>query len=143
MKKIYACSKKKLPNILWYVIFAFFVIVEGYQILQLLQIIAYEGKKLPLILNIISYTLLIIMMINNRYFGCRKHYIEFDEDKILFQTRKNKKTEIPYKDIASHEIHIFEIIFHLKNGKKEVLNLDNFTYENIREIKETLLKKLG
>jgi len=62
---------------------------------------------------------------------------------LVYQTAKNKLTTIPYKDIDSHEIHIFEIIFHLKNGEKKILNLDNFVYENIRKIKETLLKKLG
>ncbi len=73
---------------------------------------------------------------------CKKYFVKFDTDKIIFKTRKNKLTEIPYKDIESHEIHIFEIIFHLKNGQTITLNLEQFAYEQLRKVKQELLNYL-
>ena len=142
-KTIYACKKSKFPDFLWHLIFIAFAVIWIFQILFLLKVLPYDGKTLPLVLNTISYSMLLVMMLSYRYINCHKHFVQFDQDKLIFKTLKNKKTIIPYKDIDSHEIHIFEIVFYLKNGKKEVLNLDNFVYENIRKIKETLLKVLG
>ena len=142
-KTIYACKKGKILSRVAMVIFFLLLIFLLLQIAFLFQLFPYQGKKTPLILNIVSYALLTFSFAYNAFFNCNKYYVQFDEDKIVYKTAKNKKKVIPYKDIDSHEIHIFEIVFHLKNGKKEVLNLDNFVYENIRKIKEMLLKVLG
>ncbi len=93
---------------------------------------------------IISNSLMIVFGIIQLFVfnHCKKYFVKFDTDKIIFKTRKNKLTEIPYKDIESHEIHIFEIIFHLKDGQTVTLNLDQFAYEHLRKIKQELLNYL-
>jgi len=143
MRKIYACKQNKYYKLLLYFLLVLLFATLITNIFLLIGKPADERSTSPLWLNIISNVLVFFSIYYSTFYRCNKSFVEFDDDKIVFKTRKNKKTEIPYKDIDSHEIHIFEIVFHLKNGRKEVLNLDDFTYENIRKIKEILLKKLG
>ena len=90
----------------------------------------------------VSNVLLILFGGIKYLFNCTKYFIEFDAEKIKFRTSKNKLTEIYYKDIESHDIHISEIVFHLKNGKTITLNLDVFAYEQLRKVKEEMVKRL-
>ena len=143
MKKIYACKQSKFHKFALYLLMVLLIGSLITNIILLTSKPADEKSSYPLWLNIISNVLVFFSIFYSAFYRCNKSFVEFDDDKIIFQTQKNKRTEIPYKDIDSHEIHIFEIVFHLKNGQKKVLNLDTFTYENIRKIKETLLQKLG
>ena len=143
MKPIYACKKGKTDK---YIALFFFVIGST---LLIINIINYNGlwqdgqmSTSSFYRQVISNILLIIFGLIKGVFNCTKYFVEFDEDKLKFRTSKNKLTEIHYKDIESHDIHIFEIIFHLKNGKTISLNLDVFAYEQLRKVKEEMVKRL-
>ncbi len=143
MKPIYACKKGNLDKKI-----ALFFLVSG-SVLLIINVVSYFGflgggqiSTSNFYRQIVSNVLLILFGGIKYVFNCTKYFVAFDEDKLKFRTSKNKLTEIYYKDIESHDIHIFEIVFHLKNGKTITLNLDVFAYEQIRKVKEEMVKRL-
>ncbi len=139
MKTIYACKNPSIKHYLGW----FFIIGSSLNLIMVLihndPTNFWEYHSL-----IISNSLMIVFGIIQLFVfnHCKKYFVKFDTDKIIFKTRKNKLTEIPYMDIESHEIHIFEIIFHLKDGQTVTLNLDQFAYEHLRKVKQELLNYL-
>ena len=134
MKTIYACKNSSFYRITG----LFFMIISGLMIILYLI----KGDKSdfwgfygPVISS--SFNLILGLVL---YFSkCNRNFVKFDTDKLIFKTSKNKLTEVNYKDIDAPEIHIFEIKLPLKNGKSLIMNLDSFSYEQLRKVKQELL----
>ena len=136
MKTIHAC--KKSPNR----IFGFFMITVSSILIILNLISGYRGHFWEYYGPLISSAINLIAGFLFLYFPkCNRYFVKFDTDKLIFKTRKNKLTEVHYKDIEAPEIHIFEIKLPLKNGKSLIMNLDSFSYEQLRKVKQELLNR--
>jgi len=137
MKTIYACK-----NTSHYRIIGLFIIVVSSIFIIVNLVKGYQGDFWDYYGQLISFSLNLIVGFFLFYFSkCNRYFVKFDTDKIIFKTPKNKLTEVKYKDIDSYEIHIFEIILHLKNGKTISINLEAFSYEQLKKVKEEFLKR--
>ena len=133
MKTIYAC--KKSPNR----IIALFIIISSLIFIILKLIKGNKSESWVFYGQIISFSLNLISGLILYFSKCNRYFVKFDTDKLIFKTSKNKLTEVKYKDIESPEIHVFEIKLPLKNGKSLIMNLDSFSYEQLRKVKQELL----
>jgi len=134
MKTIYACKNSSFYRITG----LFFMIISSLMIILYLI----KGNKNDLwgfYGPIISFSLNLILGLVFYFSKCNRYFVKFDTDKLIFKTSKNKLTEVKYKDIESPEIHVFEIKLPLKNGKSLIMNLDSFSYEQLRKVKQELL----
>ena len=137
MKIINACKSLKYNRYLA----IFFMVVAAINIIIRLiigntsNIFLYYG-------SLISYVVMFAVGLYLYFNDCNKYFFKFENDKLSFNTYKNKLTEIYYKDIDSHEIRTFEIILNLKDGRAININLDPFAYEQLRKIKQELLNYL-
>ena len=139
MKSIYVCNNPSIKQCIG----PFFII--GSTINLILILLHNDPTKFWQYHSLIVSNSLMILFGFIQIFifrNCKKFFVKFDADKLIFQTRNNNLTEIMYKDIESHEIHIFEIILHLKDGRSITINLDAFTYEQLRKVKQELLNRL-
>ncbi len=137
MKTIYAYK-----NSSHYRIIGLFIIIVSSILIILNLVKGYRGNFWEYFGQLITSGINLIIGFLFLYFPkCNSYFVKFDTDKIIFKTPKNKLTEVKYKDIDSYEIHIFEIILHLKNGKTISINLESFSYEQLKKVKEEFLKR--
>ena len=137
MKIINACKSLRYDQYLA----VFFMIIATINII--IRLIAGNTSNVFLYYgSLLSYFVMFGAGLYMYFNNCNKYFFKFENDKLSFKTYKNKLTEIFYKDIESHEIHIFEIILHLKDGRSITINLDAFTYEQLRKVKQELLNRL-
>lgn len=134
MKTIYACKNSKFKGV-----FGILIAVVSVAMIMLYLIKGDSNDFWGFYAPIISFGLNLILGLCFYFSKCNRYFVKFDTDKLIFKTRKNKRTEVNYKDIEAPEIHIFEIKLPLKNGKTISMNLDAFSYEQLRKIKQEIL----
>ncbi len=134
MKTIYACKNSKFKGV-----FGILIAVVSVAMIMLYLIKGYSNDFWGFYAPIISFGLNLVLGLCFYFSKCNRYFVKFDTDKLIFKTRKNKRTEVNYKDIEAPEIHIFEIKLPLKNGKTISMNLDAFSYEQLRKIKQEIL----
>ena len=136
MKTIYACKNSKIKGL-----FGILIAVVSSAMIILYLIKGNKNDLWGFYGPIVSFSFNLILGLVLYFSKCNRYFVKFDTDKLIFKTSKNKLTEVKYKDIESPEIHVFEIKLPLKNGKSLIMNLDSFSYEQLRKVKQELLNR--
>lgn len=63
--------------------------------------------------------------------------VTFDTDSIRIQPTLFKKKTIPMNEIVSVDIHLSSILLNLKNNHSEKIEVSNYTFGAVKELKES------